>query len=127
MSAEGRPATTTKTLADAPWGTATVLAQLSLFLIPAITAWTSTLAATAVIPLVALPLTLCLGAVLLVSRPWRRAGSRIILGTVIAAVIEVALTLLLIVAYSSENPGWDLSRGHPNATQLPRSARSGGL
>ncbi len=109
MSAEGRPATTTTTLADAPWETATVLAQLSLFLIPAITAWTSTLTATALIPLIALPVTLCLGAVLLVSRTWRRAGLRIILGTVIAAVLEVALTFLLILAYSSANPGWDLS------------------
>jgi NaMN:DMB phosphoribosyltransferase len=85
------------------------LGQLSLFLIPVISAWTSTLTHTALIPLAAMPLTLCLGGVLLISRRWRRAGGRIIAGTVVAAALEVALTLLLIVAYSSAHPGWDLS------------------
>jgi hypothetical protein len=96
-------------LPEAPWVRVTVLVQLALFLIPAITAWTSTLTATALIPLVALPLTLCAGAALLVARVWRKAGWRIILGTVVAACLEVGLTFVLILAYSSANPGWDLS------------------
>jgi hypothetical protein len=96
-------------LTEAPWGRATVLVQLSLFAIPAITDWTATLGSTALIPLVALPLTLCVGIALLLSRVWRRAGGRIILGTLVAAVLEVALTFLLVLAYSSANPGWDLS------------------
>lgn len=96
-------------LADAPWFRATVLGQLSLYLIPAIMAWTSTLTGTALIPLVALPLTLCVGTILLISKQWRRAGGRIIAGTVVAAALEVALTFLLVIAYSSANSGWDLS------------------
>ena len=108
MTAEGSAAPV-PTLAEAPWGRGTLFAQLALFLIPAITAWTSTLSTTALIPLVALPVTLCAGATLLLLRPWRSAGWRIILGTATAAVLEVALTFLLIVAYSSANPGWELS------------------
>jgi hypothetical protein len=108
MTAEARSATVAP-LADAPWGRATVLAHLCLFLIPAVTAWTSTITNTALIPLAALALTLLVGTGLLFSRARRRAGGRIILGTLIAAVLEVLLTFLLILAYSSANPGWDLS------------------
>jgi hypothetical protein len=99
----------TAALSEAPWGRVTVMINLSLFLIPAITAWTSTLTAIALIPLIALPVSLSVGAALLVSRAWRRAGGRIIIGTVVAAVLEVALTVALVVAYSSSNPTWDLS------------------
>jgi hypothetical protein len=99
----------TPALADAPWFRATVLGQLSLYLIPAITAWTSTLSGTAMIPLVALPLTMCVGTFLVTSKRWRGAGGRIIAGTVVAAALEVGLTFLLAIAYSSANPSWDLS------------------
>ncbi|MEZ5091547.1 hypothetical protein [Nocardioides sp.] len=108
MTVATRSATVTP-LADAPWGRVTVLAQLCLFLIPAVTAWTSTLTKTAVIPLAALAVTLLVGTGLLFSRAWRRAGGRIIMGTLAAAVLEVLLTFLLVLAYSSANPGWDLS------------------
>lgn len=96
-------------LVDAPWFRATLLGQLSLYLIPAFTAWTSTLTGTALIPLVALPVTLCVGTLLVISRRWRRAGGRIIAGTVVAAALEAVLTFFLIIAYSGANPGWDLS------------------
>jgi hypothetical protein len=108
LSARG-PVGSTSRVSDVPWFRAIVLAQLSLFLVPAIIAWTSTLTRTAFIPLVALPVALCVGAVLLVSRAWRTAGRRIIAGTVVAAALEVALTIVLIAAYSSANPGRDLS------------------
>ena len=109
MSAGESAAGSASVLADAPWFRATVLGQLSLYLISAITAWTSTLTRTALIPLVALPLALCVGAVLLISRRWRWAGWRIVVGTIVAAALEVALTFLLVIAYSSANPAWDLS------------------
>ena len=108
MSAPGS-VTSAAVLAEAPWGRGTVLIHLSLYLIPAITAWTSTLTATVLIPVVALALTLCIGACLLVSRTWRKAGWRIIAGTVVAAGLEVVLTVVLVFAYSAANPGWDLS------------------
>jgi hypothetical protein len=94
---------------QAGWGAVTVLINLVLFSIPAFTALTSTLTATAIIPLIALPVSLVIGAALLVPRASRRAGGRIIIGTVVAAVLEVALTIALVVAYSAANPTWDLS------------------
>jgi hypothetical protein len=92
-----------------PWGKVTVLVQLSLFVIPASTVSSSTLTATALIPPAALLVTLCVGGALLLSDASRNVGWRILGGTVVAAVLEVVLTLLLVAAYSSAHPGWHLS------------------
>jgi ABC-type amino acid transport system permease subunit len=102
------PVTTGQTGA-APWGRITVLFQVALFAIPATVAWRSSLNSTAYVPLVGLAAGLLAGVLLLVARTSRRAGVHIVLGVLVAAVVEVALTLLLIFAYSGANPEWDLS------------------
>ncbi|GAA4376717.1 hypothetical protein [Nocardioides caricicola] len=94
---------------DGPWGRATLVFQLALFMLPAITAWTSTANATIFLPLVALPTVLVAGLVMLALPAWRAVGIRVCLATLLAALLEVGLSLALIAAYSSQNPGWDLS------------------
>jgi Ni/Fe-hydrogenase subunit HybB-like protein len=92
-----------------PWGRITVLTQLALFAIPATVAWRSSLNSTAYVPLLGLAAALIVGFGLLLARGSRRAGGHIVLGAVVAAAVEVGLTLLLIAAYSGANPDWDLS------------------
>jgi hypothetical protein len=94
---------------ETPWATIVVISQLALFFIPAATAWTSSMTATVLIPLIALPVTMLAGAVAVLFREWRRTGVRIIVGTFLAAALEFALTIILVWAYSSANPAWDLS------------------
>lgn len=94
---------------DGPWGRATLVFELVLFAISAATAWTSTLNSTVYLPLVALPAAFILGLLMLAFGDWRGTGARVIGATLLAGLIEVGLALLLIVAYSAHNPGWDLS------------------
>ena len=91
------------------WGRATLLLQLSLFAVPAATAWASTLNSTMWLPLIALPATFVAGLVMLTFRGWRRVGAHIAVASVVAAALEVGLAFMLIVAYSEQTPGWDLS------------------
>jgi hypothetical protein len=91
------------------WGSATLLFQLSLFAIPAATAWTSTLSSTVWLPLIALPVTFVAGLVMLAFRGWRRVGAHVAVASVLAAALEVGLAFMLILAYSEQHPGWDLS------------------
>ena len=91
------------------WGSATLLFQLWLFAFPAATAWTSTLNSTVWLPLIALPVTFVAGLAMLAFRGWRRVGAHIAVASVLAAALEVGLAFMLIVAYSQQNPGWDLS------------------
>ena len=96
-------------LVDGPWGRAVLISQIVLFAVPASIAWSSTLNATVYLPLVALPTTFVVGVVMLAFREWRRVGARVIGATLLALVLEVVIALTLIAAYSSQNPGWDLS------------------
>jgi|SRR5690349_4492514 len=96
-------------LADGPWGRVTLVLQLVLFAVPASIAWSSTINTTAYLPLVALPTTFIAGVVMLALRGWRRTGARVIAATCVAFVLEVGMILMLIVSYSSQHPGWDLS------------------
>lgn len=94
---------------DRAWGRATLALQLTLFAIPAAIAWRSSLDRTVYIPMIALAITFAVGGVLLMVRAWRGAGGRIAAATVLAAAIEVGLTVVLVLAYGTANPGWDLS------------------
>jgi hypothetical protein len=94
---------------DGPWGRAAFAFQLALFMIPAITAWTSTANATIFLPLLALPTVLIAGLVMLALPAWRAVGIRISAATLLAGVVEVTLFFAILVAYSAKNPGWDLS------------------
>jgi hypothetical protein len=86
-----------------------LLLQLTLFAIPAVTAWASTLNKSAYLPLIALPVTLVVGLVMLTFRHLRRVGAHVVAGSLLAAVLEAGLALALIVAYAQQNPGWDLA------------------
>ncbi|WP_460710143.1 hypothetical protein [Nocardioides dilutus] len=90
---------------DWPWGWATVAVQLALFAIPATIAWRSSLDRTVYVPMLALAATLLLGVALLPDRGWRGVGGRILAAT----LLELGLALVLVLAYSSANPTWDLS------------------
>jgi hypothetical protein len=94
---------------DGPWGRATLVFQLALFMIPAIAAWSSTAHGTMFLPLLALPAVLVAGLVMLAFPAWRAIGIRLSLATLLAALLELGLFLALVAAYSSQNPGWDLS------------------
>jgi hypothetical protein len=94
---------------DGAWGRATLLFNLGLFAVPAMVAWSSTLTASAVLPMVGLGASLVGGLLMLLLPGWRRVGARVAAAAVLAAGLEVVLTLLLILAYSQANPGWDLS------------------
>jgi hypothetical protein len=94
---------------DGPWGPVTLVFQLALFMIPAITAWTSTANATIFLPLVAVPVVLVAGLVMLAFPVWRAIGVRVSLATLLAALLEVGIIFALIAAYSSQSPGWDVS------------------
>jgi hypothetical protein len=83
--------------------------HLALFAIPATIAWTSTLDSTFMLPLLGLAATLIAGVTMLVDAGWRRAGAAILIATVVAALAEAGLAVLLIGLYSEANPGWDLS------------------
>jgi hypothetical protein len=47
--------------------------------------------------------------VLVLRRVSRPTGVRVLAATVLVALLEVALTFALILAYSGTHPGWDLS------------------
>jgi len=94
---------------EGPWGRATLVFHVALFAVPALTAWTSTLNATAYLPLVALPVTFAGGLVMLASPVWRATGARVAAATLLAVALEAGLALALVAAYSAQNPGWDLS------------------
>ena len=49
------------------------------------------------------------GTLLLLRRPTRRLGIGLIVGSLLAGAIQIVFAFLLLVAYSSANPGWDLS------------------
>ena len=92
-----------------PWFWATLFLQLVLFAIPAVIAWNDSLNAAAYLPLIALPISLVMGLLMLTSRSSRWAGGRVVAGTLVAAVLELGLTCVLVLAYASSTPGWDLS------------------
>lgn len=94
---------------EGPWGRATLLFQLGLFAVPAITAWSSTINASALLPMVGLAATLATGLLMMLLPAWRGVGARVTAATVLAAGLEVGLAFLLVVAYSEVNPGWELS------------------
>ena len=81
--------------------------NLGLFAIPAAIAWRETLNDAVRLPEVGLAVSGVAGVGLLVAR--RRAGLWLLLGTALSAVLQVLLTIGLVLAYDSENPGWDLS------------------
>ena len=49
------------------------------------------------------------GAVMALIPAWRHRGWAIIAGTLIAAVLEFALSAFLALIWLNEHPGWDLS------------------
>ena len=94
---------------DRPWGRATIAVQLALFALPATIAWRSSLDRTVYVPVFTLAATFLLGLAMLPVRRWRRTGGRVLAATLFAAALEYSLTLVLVLAYSSLNPTWDLS------------------
>ncbi|MXG91208.1 hypothetical protein [Nocardioides flavescens] len=82
---------------------------MTLFAVPAVVAWTSSLDASAALPLVALPATLMCGLGMLARSRQRPAGLRIVGATLAAAALEAGAALALIAAYAAQHPEWDLS------------------
>jgi len=93
----------------APWGRGVFLANLCVFAIPAIQAWQGASAPALVLVPLALALSGLAGVVLVLRRVSRPTGVRVLAATVLVALLEVALTFALILAYSGTHPGWDLS------------------
>lgn len=92
-----------------PWGRLVLAGNLAAFSIPALRAWRHSLDDSAHVPLVALAASAAIGLCMLLPSGMRWAAARVLGATAWAASLELVLTVVLVIAYSQANPGWDLS------------------
>jgi hypothetical protein len=89
-----------------------IAGHLLLFAVGGAFIWASAFGLVVVVALVcwgALALVVLAGTLLLTRRPTRRLGVGLIVGSLLAGALQVVFAFALLVAYSSANPGWDLS------------------
>ncbi|GAB7003048.1 hypothetical protein JCM18899A_05190 [Nocardioides sp. AN3] len=89
-----------------------VAGHLLLFAVGGGFIWVSAFGLVVVVALVcwaAIALVVLAGTLLLARRPTRRLGTGLILGSLLAGLLQAVFAFALLTAYSSANPGWDLS------------------
>ena len=95
-----------------PAAASAVAGHLLLFAIGGGLMWASAFGLVVVVALLcwgAIALAVLAGALLLTRRPTRRLGTGLIVGSLIAGCLQAVFAFALLAAYSSANPGWDLS------------------